>query len=77
MAIYVCGHRNPDTDSVVAAMAYAGLYTMLGEKDYVPVRLGPVNDETGFLLKRFGFQPPAMTVPPAWACPSPSATPGA
>ncbi|MBQ3704923.1 MAG: putative manganese-dependent inorganic diphosphatase [Clostridia bacterium] len=60
MAIYVCGHRNPDTDSVVAAMAYAGLYTMLGEKEYVPVRLGPVNDETGFLLKRFGFQAPAM-----------------
>ena len=57
---YVCGHRNPDTDSVVAAMAYASLRNMLGENKYVPVRLGPVNDETGALLKKFGFQPPVQ-----------------
>ena len=57
---YVCGHRNPDTDCVVAAMSYAALRNMLGENDYLPVRLGPVNDETASVLKRFGFQPPAQ-----------------
>ncbi len=60
MTTYVCGHRNPDTDAVVAAMSYASLYNTLGENDYVPVRLGHLNEETSFLLKRFGFQPPMM-----------------
>ena len=55
---YVCGHRNPDTDAIVAAMSYAALCNMLGEHNYVPARLGPVNDETSALLKKFGFQPP-------------------
>lgn len=58
MATYVCGHRNPDTDSIVAAIAYASLCNMLGENDYIPVRLGHLNDETKFLLERFGFQAP-------------------
>ena len=57
---YVCGHRNPDTDSIVAAISFSALRNMLGENDYVPVRLGPLNDETTSLLKRFGFQPPAL-----------------
>ena len=60
MTTYVCGHRNPDTDSIVAAISYAALYNMLGENDYVPVRLGHLNDESKFLLNRFGFEPPAM-----------------
>ena len=58
MPTFVCGHRNPDTDSSVAAIAYASLCNMLGENDYIPVRLGHLNDETKFLLERFGFQPP-------------------
>ena len=58
MTTYGCGHRNPDTDSIVAAISYAALYNMLGENDYVPVRLGHLNDETAFLMNRFGFQPP-------------------
>lgn len=57
---YVCGHRNPDTDSIVAAIAYASLKKTLGESNYIPVRLGHLNDETSFLLKRFGFQPPML-----------------
>ncbi len=57
-ATFVCGHRNPDTDSIVSAIAYASLCNTLGENDYVPARLGHLNDETSFLLKRFGFQPP-------------------
>ena len=55
---YVCGHRNPDTDSIVSAIAYANLCNTLGENEYIPARLGHLNDETSFLLKRFGFQPP-------------------
>ena len=60
MTTYVCGHRNPDTDSIVAAISYATLYNMLGENDYVPARLGHLNDETKFLMERFGFEPPMM-----------------
>lgn len=56
--IYVFGHRNPDTDSVVSAMAYAALCNALGEGEYVPARLGHINDETAFLLDRFGFEAP-------------------
>ena len=58
MTTFVCGHRNPDTDSIVAAISYAALNNMLGENDYVPARLGHLNDETAFLLERFGFEPP-------------------
>ena len=55
---FVCGHRNPDTDSIVSAMAYANLCNALGDNGYVPVRLGHMNDESTFLLQRFGFEPP-------------------
>lgn len=58
--IYVFGHRNPDTDSVVSAMAYAALNNALGEGEYIPARLGHINDETDFLLKRFGFEEPLL-----------------
>ena len=56
--IYVFGHRNPDTDSVVSAMAYAALNNSLGNSEYIAARLGHLNDETAFLLERFDFQPP-------------------
>jgi len=56
--IYVFGHKNPDTDSVVSAMAYAALNNALGSNDYVAARLGHINDETAFILERFGFEPP-------------------
>ena len=46
--IYVCGHRNPDTDSIVSAMAYAALNNALGEHDYVAAMLGQPNDESRF-----------------------------
>ena len=57
--IFVTGHRNPDTDSIVSAMAYAALQNALGNREYMAVRLGPVNDETQMALDRFGFQAPA------------------
>ena len=57
---YVCGHRNPDTDAIVSAMAYASLCNMLGENGYVAARLGHLNDESSFLLKKFDLQPPVF-----------------
>ena len=56
--IYVTGHRNPDTDSIVAAMAYAALRNALGDREYEAACLGRVSDETQMVLDRFGFQPP-------------------
>ena len=56
--IYVTGHRNPDTDSIVAAMAFAALKNALGEKEYVAVHLGTISDETNRMLERFHFDPP-------------------
>ena len=56
--IYVTGHRNPDTDSIVAAMAYANLRNALGDREYTAVRIGSVNDETLNMLRRFGFEAP-------------------
>ncbi len=58
--IYVTGHRNPDTDSIVSAMAYAALRNSLGDRQYRAARLGHVSDETQLVLDRFGFEPPAI-----------------
>ena len=58
--IYVTGHRNPDTDSIVSAMAYAQLRSALGEREYVAARLGRISDETQLVLDRFGFEPPLL-----------------
>jgi manganese-dependent inorganic pyrophosphatase len=57
-SVIVIGHKNPDTDSVVSAMAYAALNNALGENNYIAARAGHLNTETSFLLQRFGFQPP-------------------
>lgn len=57
-SVYVIGHRNPDTDSIVSAIAYAALSNALGENNYVAARIGHLNTETSFLLERFGFRPP-------------------
>ena len=58
--IYVTGHRNPDTDSIVASMAYANLRQALGDRNYRAVRIGSVNDETQKLLERFGMEAPPL-----------------
>ena len=44
--IYVTGHRNPDTDSIVSAMAYAALRNALGDREFVPARLGHISDRS-------------------------------
>ncbi|MBQ2739435.1 MAG: DHH family phosphoesterase, partial [Oscillibacter sp.] len=58
--IYITGHRNPDTDSIVSAMAYAALKNALGQRQYRAARLGAVSDETKIVLDRFGFEPPML-----------------
>ena len=58
--VYITGHRNPDTDSIVSSMAYAALKNALGERQYQAARLGQVSDETQIVLDRFGFQPPML-----------------
>lgn len=55
--IYVTGHRNPDTDSICSAIAYAELKNKFGIAA-VPVRIGNVNKETEFVLKYFGVEIP-------------------
>ena len=58
--VYITGHRNPDTDSIVSAMAYAALKNALGQREYVAARLGQVSDETQAVLDRFGFEAPML-----------------
>jgi manganese-dependent inorganic pyrophosphatase len=59
--LYVIGHRNPDTDSVVAAAAYAELLRRQGEPgNVVAARAGPLRPETEHLLKRFRLEPPEL-----------------
>lgn len=54
---YICGHQNPDTDSIVAAIA---LSRLKGTDRTRAVRLGPISPETSFVLNRFGFEPPEL-----------------
>ena len=58
-SIYVIGHRQPDTDCVAGAIAYAAYKKALGF-DARPAVLGQMNPETRFLLKKFGFEEPEM-----------------
>lgn len=56
--IYVIGHRNPDTDSVAAAMAYAALKRMQGHTAVTAAMAGAPNPQTRFILERLGLEPP-------------------
>lgn len=59
--IYVTGHRNPDTDSIASAIAYAELNRRLDPRnDYVPVRLGELNTQTRWVLERSGAPEPEL-----------------
>jgi manganese-dependent inorganic pyrophosphatase len=59
MAVYVVGHKSPDTDSVCSAIAYAELKKKLGV-DAVAARQGELNPETAFVLEKFGFSEPEL-----------------
>ena len=57
--IYVIGHKNPDSDSICSAIAYANLKNQLaGEEKYVAKRAGHTNRETKYILKTFGLPKP-------------------
>lgn len=55
----IFGHKNPDTDTICSAIAYADLKSKLGAS-VEPVRLGEVNPETQFVLDYFGAQAPRL-----------------
>lgn len=57
--VYVTGHRHPDTDSIVSAIAYAQFKERKGIHA-IPCRLGEVNAETKYLLERFRFEEPML-----------------
>ena len=57
--VYIVGHKNPDTDSICSALAYAELKQRLGVHA-IPCRLGPLNEETKYVLKRFGLENPLL-----------------
>lgn len=59
MSVYVVGHKNPDTDSVTAAIAYAELMNAKGA-DYIPCMQGKLNPETAVVLERFGVAVPEI-----------------
>ena len=58
--VVVIGHRNPDTDSICSAIAYAELKNKTSSLVCEPRRAGKMNQETEFVLKKFGVKPPRM-----------------
>lgn len=57
---YVVGHKNPDTDSICSAIAYAELKRKVTGDEYVAKRAGQINEETHYVLKRFGVDTPGL-----------------
>ena len=56
--VFVIGHKNPDTDSVCSAIAYANLKKKITGEEYVARRAGHLNEETQYILERFGVKAP-------------------
>ena len=58
--VYITGHRNPDTDSICSAIAYAELKRQTGcpGREYIAYRAGRINEETKYVLEHFGVEPP-------------------
>ena len=56
--IYVIGHRNPDTDSIASALAYAAFKHKSGYDNVVAAMAGAPNPQTSYILKRLGVDPP-------------------
>ena len=59
MKTIIYGHKNPDTDTICSALAYAELKTLLGE-EVEPRRLGELNEETKFVLDYFDVKAPEL-----------------
>lgn len=60
--VWVVGHKNPDTDSICAAIAYAYLKNQTEEKEHVAKRAGAINEETRYVLDFFGAEEPELEV---------------
>ena len=58
--VYVVGHKNPDTDSICTAIAYANLKTKITGETYEPRRAGQLNEETQYVLEHFGVKVPTL-----------------
>ena len=58
--VYVVGHKNPDTDSICSAIAYANLKQQIGKDKYIAKRAGMLNEETQYILERFGVEAPTL-----------------
>lgn len=56
--VFVIGHKNPDTDSICSAIAYAALKNKTDDGVFVPKRAGEVNNETKFVLDFFDVETP-------------------
>lgn len=58
--VYITGHKNPDSDSICAALGYAEFKNGNGDVNAVPMRLGELNLETKFILNYFGIKEPEL-----------------
>ena len=58
--VYITGHKNPDSDFICAALAYAEYKNGNGDVNSIPVRLGKINRETKFILEYFGIEAPIL-----------------
>ena len=59
-AIYIIGHKNPDTDSICSAICYAYLKNAISSDRYIPMRAGELNAETEYVLNYFKITPPSL-----------------
>lgn len=60
MSVYVFGHRNPDSDSIVGAISISYLKNQLENEEYIPARQGDISAETEFILNKFGGALPEL-----------------
>ena len=58
--IYVVGHVNPDTDAIASAMGYAWFRNEQDQDEVVPIRAGPINEQTAWVLQRLGQDAPEL-----------------
>ena len=58
--VYISGHKNPDTDSIISAICYADLKNRQGDVNAIPIRLGDINPETRFVLDYFKAEVPIL-----------------
>ncbi len=60
MSVYVFGHKNPDSDSIVGAISIAYLKNQVEDEEYIPARQGAISAETEFILDKFGGKLPLL-----------------